>query len=54
MSKVCFFKFLKLQSFQNPSFLSKDVFEYISTKQEAHKMSKVCLFKKKVQKTSFG
>ena len=54
MSKVCLFKFLKLQSFQNPSFLSKDVFEYISTKREAHKMSKVCLFKKKVQKTVFG
>ena len=45
MSKVCFFKFLQLQSVQNPLFLSKDVFEYIFTKREAHKMSKVCLFK---------
>ena len=45
MSKVCLFKFLQLQSVQNPLLLSKDVFEYIFTKREAHKMSKVCLFK---------
>ena len=43
---VFLFKLLKLQSSQKKS--------YISTKREAHKMSKVCLFKKKVQKTVFG
>ena len=37
MSKVCFFKLLKLKSFQNPPVLSKEVNEQICTKREAHK-----------------
>ena len=35
----------KCSKFQKPPVLSKEVFEYISTKREAHKMSQVCFFK---------
>ena len=45
MSKVCIFKFLKLQIVQNPSILSKDVFEKIFTMRGAHKLSKIWLLK---------
>ena len=52
MSKVCIFKFLKLQSVQNPSLLSKDVFEYILTMREAHKLSKIWFLKFKILEVS--
>ena len=38
------FAFFKLQSFQKPPLLSKDVFEHIFTKRAAYKISKIWLF----------
>ena len=52
MSKVCIFKFLKVQSVQNASLLSKDVFEQIFTMREAHNLRKIWLFKFQVLEVS--
>ena len=52
MSKVCIFKFLKLQSVQNSSILSKHVFEQIFTMRGAHKLSKIWLIKFQILEVS--
>ena len=54
--KFAFSSFWNFKDFKIPHFCQKrsEYISDISTKREAHKMSKVCLFKKKVQITVFG